>query len=99
MRWMILAYQVLWIAFAYANVEKTIFLAPGQTTIPANQLSFDQLQLESLTPYKPILHRQLQGIFPTENEPRGAASWYLLDSLNEHQRYELRVCWLATVSA
>lgn len=101
MRETILINIILWTLFACAsaNVEKRIFLAPGETTIPQNQLNLDQLHLETLTPARPILRRQLKAAFPTGNEPQGPASWFLLDSLSQHQRYEIRVCWLATVSS
>lgn len=89
---------LLWTILASANVEKRIFLAPEEISIPQHQLSLDQLQLDTLTPPAPCLRRQVQAAFPTESEPKGVPSWFLLDSLNQYQRHELRVCWLATVS-
>ncbi|KAI4193000.1 MAG: hypothetical protein LQ348_002995 [Seirophora lacunosa] len=99
MRRSILIGQSLWTFFACANanVEKRIFLAPAETTILHNQLNLDQLQLDTLTPTQPVLRSQLTAAFPTESKPQGPTSWFLLDSLNQHQRYELRVCWLATI--
>ncbi|KAL8715654.1 MAG: hypothetical protein Q9225_006346 [Loekoesia sp. 1 TL-2023] len=87
---------VIWTAIAAANVEKNIFLAPEAVKIPQGQLYLDQLQLETLTSATPTLRRQLRAAFPTPSQPRGPTSWFLLDSLTPYQRYEIRVCWLAT---
>ena len=96
-----LAIQVLifscWTFLAHCNVEKSIFSAPEVLVIPRLQPSFDQLRLETLTPSKSTLRRQLRAAFPTSTDPQGPASWFLLDSLSANCRYELRVCWLATV--
>lgn len=96
--WLAIPAQVvlIWTAITVANVEKTIFLAPEALGIPSNQLNLDQLQLEVLTPSATALRRQLRAAFPTPTEPEGPTSWFFLDSLKPSQRYELRVCWLAT---
>ncbi len=82
---------------AWANVEKRIFSAPESVLIPQGQPNLDQLRLDTLTPYNSTLRRQLKAAFPTSTDPEGPATWYLLDSLVDQRRYELRVCWLATV--
>jgi hypothetical protein len=40
----------------------------------------------------------IEAEFPSETAPRGKKSWFYLDALRPGQRYEVRVCWLATVS-
>ncbi|PLB45211.1 hypothetical protein P170DRAFT_440357 [Aspergillus steynii IBT 23096] len=78
-----------------ANVEKTIFRAPSVATIPAVDPSLDDLGLQRLSPAKPALRTQLNASFPTEASP-GTDSWYFLEHLTPGQRYEVRICWLAT---
>ncbi|KAH8431876.1 uncharacterized protein LDX57_009527 [Aspergillus melleus] len=78
-----------------ANVEKTIFRAPSAATIPAVDPSLDDLGLQRLSPAKPALRTQLNASFPTEDSP-GTDSWYFLENLTPGQRYEVRICWLAT---
>lgn len=98
--WQTIAFQVLTLlaVFATANVEKTIFTAPEAILIPHVQPNLDQLNLESLTASATTLRRKLKAAFPTPDVPQGPASWFLLDSLVEGQRHEVRICWLATVS-
>lgn len=81
-----------------ANTEKTIFVAPS--FIPHSNVhpGLDSLCLDVLSPNNSTLHVQLPVAFPTKAAPRGLQSWYLLDRLQPGQRYELRVCWVATVS-
>ncbi|KAJ4369932.1 hypothetical protein N0V83_005696 [Neocucurbitaria cava] len=81
-----------------ANVEKTIFLAPGPVTRPDVRPSLDDLNLHVLSPSHTILPAQLPVLFPSESVPRGGESWYLLRGLDEGRRYEVRICWPATVS-
>jgi hypothetical protein len=87
----------LFTAVAQANVEKAIFLAPPETTIPSEQPDFDDLGLERLSPQNPIVRTRLNASFPTTDAPDGVDSWFFLENLNPGQRYEVRVCWLATV--
>jgi hypothetical protein len=82
---------------AQANVEKTIFLAPPETTIPSEEPDLDDLGLERLSPQNPIVRTRLNASFPTTDAPDGVDSWFFLENLNPGQRYEVRVCWLATV--
>ncbi|KAJ5542401.1 hypothetical protein N7535_004821 [Penicillium sp. DV-2018c] len=79
-----------------ANVEKTIFLAPEPATIPSGGPDLDDLGLERLSPERPVVRTRLNASFPTTDAPRGSESWFFLENLNPGQRYEVRVCWLAT---
>jgi hypothetical protein len=87
----------LFTAVAQANVEKTIFLAPAPATIPSEEPDLDDLGLERLSPQRPIVRTRLNASFPTTEAPDGTDSWFFLENLNPGQRYEVRVCWLATV--
>ncbi|KAB8265630.1 hypothetical protein BDV32DRAFT_34293 [Aspergillus pseudonomiae] len=80
---------------AVANVEKTIFIAPQPLTIPTVDPTLDDLGLDRLSPSSPVLRTRINATFPT-NESPGTDSWYFLENLNPGQRYEVRVCWLAT---
>lgn len=81
-----------------ANVEKTIFLGPSAVTLPDVRPSLDDLHLHSLSILEPILPTQLSVQFPSDTSPHGLESWYLLSSLEPGRRYEVRICWPATVS-
>lgn len=81
-----------------ANVEKTIFLGPDAVNLPDVRPSLDDLRLPSLSSLEPILPTQLAVQFPTSAEPHGLESWYLLSGLEKGRRYEVRICWPATVS-
>lgn len=87
----------LFTAVAQANVEKTIFLAPAPATIPSDEPDLDDLGLERLSPQTPVVRTRLNASFPTTEAPDGTDSWFFLENLNPGQRYEVRVCWLATV--
>lgn len=80
-----------------ANVEKTMFIAPESIHIPPQHPNLDDLGLERLSPSLPAVRTHLNASFPSENAPEGAVSWTLLEDLNPGQRYEVRICWLATV--
>lgn len=88
----------LGISLASANVEKTIFLGPEPVNIPDQQPSLSSLNINTLTPEGWSLRTHLEAIFPTAEFERGRSSWFILDNLTEGQRYEVRICWLATVS-
>lgn len=83
---------------AFANVEKTIFIAPSALTIPLDHPTFENLQLQTLSPENSTIRAQLHSEFPSDNTPLGPASWFILSGLTEGQRYEVRVCWAATVT-
>lgn len=82
-----------------ANVEKTIFVAPSPVALPDDSPSLDALRLPVLSPAHTVLPTQLAVHFPSASLPRGLESWYLLRALDEGRRYEVRICWPATVSA
>lgn len=86
------------ISLTSANTEKAIFLGPEPVNIPAQSTSLAALHIDTLTPVNYSLRKHLDVIFPTEEFPRGKEAWLILDNLTESQRYEVRVCWLATVS-
>ncbi|KAF7167963.1 hypothetical protein CNMCM5623_001157 [Aspergillus felis] len=78
-----------------ANVEKTIFVAPQPSPIPSTDSTLDDLGLERLSPSYPTLRTFLNASFPTPDSP-GTDSWYFLENLTPGQRYEVRICYLAT---
>ncbi|KAH8691126.1 hypothetical protein BGW36DRAFT_387723 [Talaromyces proteolyticus] len=85
-----------YIDLAAANVEKTIFVAPSPQPVPAESSVIDDLGLERLSPGDYILRTNLNASFPTHSQPYGTESWLYLEDLNPGQRYEVRICWLAT---
>ena len=89
----------LGISLVFANVEKTIFLGPEPVNIPNQQPSLSSLNIDTLTPEDWSLRTHLEAKFPTAESKRGTSSWFILESLTEGQRYEVRICWLATVSS
>lgn len=84
-----------------ANVEKTIFVAPPPVELPNDQLALDIAHLDAFAPahssIPTLLETQLPVAFASSGAPRGLPSWYLLRDLEEGRRYEVRVCWPATV--
>lgn len=83
---------------ATANVEKTVFLAPPTIHVPTDHPNLDDLQLNIFSPLQSSLRLRLDAAFPSAERPKGVESWYILDNLNQGQRYEVRICWSATVS-
>jgi hypothetical protein len=79
------------------NTEKTIFLGPSPVQVPVEHPTLADLQLEALSPQQWSLRTHIQTEFPTNSSNYGQASWYLLQGLQESQRYEVRICWAATV--
>jgi hypothetical protein len=84
--------------FALANVEKTIFLGPPAISIPVAHPNLDDLSLIPLSPLHFSARTRLNASFPSKSAPRGTQHWFLLDGLSPGARYEVRICWLATVS-
>ncbi|PSR79770.1 hypothetical protein BD289DRAFT_455699 [Coniella lustricola] len=84
------------ISLCLANVEKAIFLGPEPVNIPQTGPSLANLYLDVLSPEDWSLRTLLDAVFPTAELPRGVDAWLILDRLTEGQRYEVRVCWLAT---
>jgi hypothetical protein len=80
-----------------ANVEKTIFLGPPAVTVPDQHPDLDDLYLIPLSPLHSTVRTRLNASFPTTDSPKGVETWFLLDGLTPGARYEVRVCWLATV--
>lgn len=93
----ILLYTCFLAAPAIANVEKTIFTAPESIAFGDARPNLLDLHLVSLSPKKLAIRTALPVVFPTEEYPRGLSSWYLLGGLRPGQRYEVRICWAATV--
>ncbi|KAL2180059.1 uncharacterized protein P884DRAFT_238356 [Thermothelomyces heterothallicus CBS 202.75] len=82
---------------ALANTEKTIFLGPEAVNVPlAHPSALSDLRLRTLTPTNNTLRTRLPARFPSADQPRGPATWLLLDHLTPNRRYEVRVCWPAT---
>jgi hypothetical protein len=89
--------QLLWTV--NANVEKTIFLGPEPLALADDvRPGLDDLHLPALTPASSVLESRLAVQFPSTALPHGRESWYLLHGLQSGRRYEVRVCWPATVS-
>uniref|UniRef100_A0A093UQM6 GPI mannosyltransferase 2 subunit n=1 Tax=Talaromyces marneffei PM1 TaxID=1077442 RepID=A0A093UQM6_TALMA len=88
---------LLFIQHAAANTEKTIFVAPLPWAVPAENAAIDDLGLDRLSPTDFMLRTNLNASFPTDEEPHGAESWFYLEDLTPGQRYEVRICWMATV--
>lgn len=87
---------ILWSLCAAANVEKVIFLAPDSQPKPQDA-SLDNLLLTTLSESSPSVRTYINASFPTNTSTKGTESWFLLDGLIPHRRYEVRVCWQATV--
>lgn len=83
---------------ALGNTEKTIFLGPSQVQVPVEHPTLEDLQLEAISPEQWSLRTHVRAEFPTNSSKYGQSSWYLLHGLQEGQRYEVRICWAATVS-
>lgn len=88
---------LLFIQHTTANVEKTIFVAPLPWTVPAENTAIDDLGLDRLSPADYMLRTNLNASFPTDEKPYGTESWFYLEDLTPGQRYEVRICWMATV--
>lgn len=81
-----------------ANVEKTIFLGPPFIPFPDTHPNLEDLHLDVLSPSHGTLRRQIAASFPTTLTAQGTETWLLVEGLDERQRYEIRICWAATVS-
>lgn len=95
----LLLFVFLQIHSVLGNTEKVIFLAPGSLNIPVEHPTLEDLQLEALSPQHWSLRMHIEAEFPTDSSKYGRSSWYLLHSLQEGQRYEVRICWAATVNS
>lgn len=81
-----------------ANVEKTVFLTPSLTSSTGEFPNVGNFNLDTLTPKKRSIRRQIPAIFANTTNPQGAEIWFFLKGLEEQKRYEVRICWAATVS-
>lgn len=81
------------------NTEKVIFLAPESLHVPVEHPTVEDLQLDALSPQHWSLRTEIRAEFPTNTSKYGQPSWYLLQNLQKGQRYEVRICWAATVNS
>ncbi|KAL3481128.1 hypothetical protein BJX99DRAFT_219105 [Aspergillus californicus] len=92
--------SIISLTLARANVEKTVFVAPSALTVSDIDPTLDDLGLDRLTPSYGMLRTRLNASFPiTDSEDgtgTGTQSWYFLENLTPGQRYEVRICWLAS---
>jgi hypothetical protein len=89
---------LLQVTAVLCNTEKVIFLGPSSLQVPVEHPTLGDLKLEALSPLSWSLRTHIQAEFPTNSSQYGQSSWYLLHKLQEGQRYEVRICWAATVS-
>lgn len=89
------AILVHFVTLVLGNTEKVIFVAPQSVSLPQDA-AIDNLLLHSLHSGRLSLRTHLNSSFPANDKPHGDETWLLLASLNPGQRYEVRVCWLAT---
>lgn len=98
MRFLFVCLGLLWRPLpTWANVEKIIFLAPSVVSTKA-YVNLTTLDLDVLSPSKKVIRRRLPASFANSTNPQGTTTWLLLEDLVGKQRYELRLCWAATVS-
>jgi hypothetical protein len=97
MRLIFICLGLLWsVLSTVANVEKTVFLTPS--AVPStSHIDLGVLDLDVLSPSKRVIRRRLPAIFANSTYPLGTITWLLLEDLAGQQRYEVRVCWAATV--
>lgn len=99
MQFLTIILSLLWCTLGIlGNVEKTIFLTPPPISLLPSRLNLDDLHLESLSLSNRSLRRQIPAVFPSTLHPHGTETWLRLEGLKEQQRYEVRICWAATVS-
>ena len=80
-----------------ANTEKLIFLTPRSRPSQEALNLFENPQIPRLSKTHSSVRDQLPVEFATKENPLGNQFWYLLEGLDEGRRYEVRVCWTATV--
>ena len=95
--WSSLFAILLLIPWAVANVEKTIFIAPDPMPIPRHHLTLSAPNIHSLAHNNTFLRTHIKAGPASASFSTGMATWLLLRDLNPGQRYEVRVCWAATV--
>jgi hypothetical protein len=85
------------LALVAANVEKTIFIAPESIIIPNVSPGLEDLCLEHISLSAPRIQKSISVGTATEVQPLGEQSWYLITDLVPGTRYEVRICWPASV--
>ena len=83
-----------------ANVEKLVFVPGPQAQVAEPLTGFPPPPLFRLSPdTTPRVRVTLNTSFPsaTAAAVQGSAVWVALDALTVGQRYEVRICWAATV--
>ena len=83
---------LLLIISASANVEKIVFMHNNPQAVEPKPLPHNAKHLEVLSPSNPSLRRDIHATFASSE------AWLLLEGLQQGSRYEVRVCWSATVS-
>lgn len=79
-----------------ANTEKIIFTAPPTEAL-SELYDIKDEAFKTITHANSSLRTSLPVAFPNVDRPQGLDSWYWLKDLEEDKRYEVRVCWAATV--
>lgn len=87
----------LQVSTVLANTEKVVFLGPGSIQIPTEPPTLGSLQLDTLSHDALSIRTHLKAEFPSDISDYGQSTWLLLDGLKEGKRYEVRICWAATV--
>lgn len=82
-------------ALVAANTEKAIFLGPA----PSTETSvIGDLEIPQLAPSEHCTNcRAIRTRLATTFAGEGAEHWVRIDGLDEGRRYEVRICWAATV--
>jgi len=96
--YLIILILLTYVQLAVANVEKVIFLGPSSIKVRNQHPTLEGLQFHTLSPQNGTVRTKLRAAFPTNTSVWGEASWVLLENLVEGQRYEVRICWAATVT-
>ena len=86
------------LAIVLGNTEKVIFLGPKQLQIPIAHPTLEDLHIDTLSPQQLSVRTHVHAEFPTEEFKHGPATWLLLNNLEHGRRYEVRICWAATVT-
>ena len=94
------AFLFLFLPLIAANVEKLIFLGPKNSDVQPQLLSHAfGSHLDILSPANYTIRHRLLAAFASDPVPKqDSETWILLQDLETGRRYEVRVCWSATVS-
>lgn len=98
--WNIVILQLLLLCLLVkANVEKLVFLGPQRGFEVEEISSTGRLdRLSRLSPLHPSAKHQFLARFPSTPASWSVSeTWILVEGLKAGQRYEVRVCWSATV--